>query len=75
VAFAVELRNDGGRVISAYSTERQATDKPKSPSVYTVSPRITLKDVPPGRYALHVDARSSLDKRRSLTGDIPITVR
>lgn len=74
VTFTIELRDGSGKALGGYTTERHA-DKPKSASVYTFSPRLTLDTVPPGRYALHIDARSSLDGRKSQTRDIPITVR
>jgi hypothetical protein len=75
VTFAVELRSESGQVVGRYSTERSTTDKPKNASAYRFSPSLTLETVPPGRYALHVDARSSLDGRKALTRDIPIVVR
>ena len=75
VTFTVELRDETGRIIGSHVVERKAIDKPKRTSVYTFAPNLTLEDVPPGRYAVHVDVRSSLDKRKSLARDIPISVR
>jgi VWFA-related protein len=75
VTFAVDLRSESGTVVGAYSTERAATGKPKETSVYRFAPSLTLETVPPGRYTLHVDARSSLDGKKHQTRDIPIAVR
>lgn len=75
VTFTIELRNTAGRVIGTQVSERKAATKPKDVSVYSFAPNLLLEEVPPGRYVLHVDVQSSLDKRGSLTRDIPITVR
>ena len=75
ITFTAELRDETGRVIGSHVVERKAIDKPKESSVYTFAPNLILEDVPPGRYSVHVDVRSSLDKRKSLVRDIPISVR
>ena len=75
VTFTIELRNAAGKVIGTQAFERKSTTKPKDASVYSFAPNLFLEEVPPGRYVLHVDVESSLDKRKSLTRDIPITVR
>ena len=55
------------------SSERQTTEK--KASAYSFLPHLVLDDVPAGRYVVHVEARSSLEKKRFETRDIPITVR
>jgi hypothetical protein len=75
VTFTIELRNESGKVVDTYTSERKTTEKPREVSVYRFSPSLSLETVVPGRYALHVAAHSSLDGRKSLTRDIPIVVR
>src|SRR5262245_43392557 len=78
VMLTVELRTEAGQVIGAYPIERKSVEKPKDPSVYRFAPNLGLEDVPPGRYTIHLDARSSLDnndKKKSVTRDITFTVR
>jgi VWFA-related protein len=75
ITFKLELRDEKGSVLGTQTFERRSVDKPKEASVHAFSPRLTLEEVPPGRYALHVDVRSSLDRNKSLTRDIAITVR
>jgi hypothetical protein len=55
--------------------ERTAKDKPKQPSVYAFAPELSLEDVLPGKYVLRVDARSSLDKNKRVTREVPFSVR
>ena len=78
VTLTVELHQEAGPVIGSYTIERKSVEKPKDPSVYGFAPNLGLEDVPPGRYAIHVEARSSLDKndkKKSITRDIPFSVR
>ena len=75
VTFTVELRDERGRGLGSYAMERKAVEKPKQGSVYAFAPNLPLEDFPPGRYALHIDARSSLDKDKSVTREIPFSVR
>jgi VWFA-related protein len=75
VTLTLELRSEAAGVLGSYAIERKSVEKPKDPSVYAFAPNLSLEDVPPGRYAIHVDARSSLDKKKSVTRDIPFSVR
>ena len=75
VTLTIELRNEAGGIVGSSTIERKSVEKPKDPSVYTFAPNLSLEDVAPGRYAIHVDARSSLDQKKSITRDIPFTVR
>jgi len=75
VTLTLELRGDGGRVIGSGSIDRKSVDKPKDPSVYAFAPNLSLEDVLPGRYVIHLEARSSLDKKKSIERDIPFRVR
>ena len=75
ITLTIELRDDTGRVLDSYDIERKAVEKPKDASVYALAPNLSLEDVQPGRYTLHLDARSSLDRNKSVTRDIPFSVR
>ena len=75
VTLTLELRSEEGRVIGSDSIERKSVEKPKDPSVYAFTPNLSLEDLPPGHYAIHLEASSSLDKKKSVTRDIPFSVR
>jgi hypothetical protein len=75
IVFTLELRDEAGALVGTQRFERRSVEKPKETSVHAFAPSLTLAEVPPGRYALHVDVRSSLDRDKSLTRDIAITVR
>ena len=75
VTFTLELRDDAGVMIGSHTSERTAKDKPKQASVYAFAPTLSLEDVPAGRYVLHVEASSSLDRRKNVTREIPFSVR
>lgn len=75
VTFTLELRDENGLAVDTLTSEQASDTKPTRASVYTFVPHLDLAEVPPGKYGLHVDVRSSLDGGRSLTRDIPIVVR
>ena len=70
-----ELREESGHVLGNYVIEGKSVEKPKEASTYRLSPSVTLENLQPGRYSLHLDARSSLDKNKPVTRDIPFSVR
>ena len=74
VTLTIELRDEAGRVLGREVIERKA-DKPKDAMVYAFAPNLSLEDIQPGRYAIHLEARSSLDKDRSISREIPFRVR
>ena len=78
VTATFELREGSGRVMGSFVIEGKSVEKPKDPSVYRLNPNLDLEDVPPGRYVIHLDARSSLDKddrKKIISRDIPFSVR
>ena len=75
VTLTVELRNDAGQGLGSYAIEGKSAAKPKEATVYRFAPNLPLQDVPPGRYTLHIEGRSSLDKNKPITREIPFTVR
>jgi hypothetical protein len=75
VMFTLEMRDEHGNVLGSRLIERTAATKPKQASVYTFSQNLALEEIPPGRYVVHVEGRSSLDREQSIGRDIPIAVR
>jgi hypothetical protein len=75
VLFTTELRDVQGRVVETTSSRRESPPKPAQAGVYRLSQNLVLEDVPPGRYVVHVEARSTLDGNRALSRDVPIRVR
>lgn len=74
VEFAVSLRDLAGREIETMNTERASPEKPTEATLHTFAPSLTLSEVPPGRYVLHVAAKSSLSGT-PVKRIIPISVR
>ena len=75
ITLTLALRDEAGRVLGTHVIERKSIDKPKEASVYPFAPTLSLEDVQPGRYALRVEAGSSLDKRKTVSRDVPFSVR
>ena len=75
ITATFELRDESGRVMGSYVIEGKSVDKPKDASIYRLSPSVTLENLQPGRYSLHLDVRSSLDKNEPITRHIPFSVR
>jgi len=75
VTLTFEVRDPLGKVYGRAVMERKAAEKPKGASAYVFAPTLTLEDVPPGQYVVHLSARSSLDSSKSVTREIPFSVR
>lgn len=75
ISFKLDLRDEKGAVVGTQTFERRSAEKPKAASVHAFSPMLTLAELPPGRYVLHAEVTSSLDRNKKLTRDIAITVR
>lgn len=75
VTFTLQLRDEAGRVIGSHEIEHTVVEKPKQPSVYSFAPTLSLEDAAPGRYVLLVEGRSSLDKNKRVTREVPFSVR
>jgi hypothetical protein len=74
VQFSVVLKDLSGKVLDTLQVERASPEKPSDTSVYTFAPSLSLAEVPPGRYVMHVAAKSSLS-RQPAERLVPITVR
>ena len=75
VTVTFEVRDQAGKVHGRAVMERKTAEKPKGASAYVFAPSLTLEDVPPGPYVVHLTARSSLDSGKSVTREIPFSVR
>jgi VWFA-related protein len=75
VFVTVELRDEAGQVLDRHALQRSTVVKPKRASVHAFAPRLFLDDVPAGHYAVRVEARSSLDSNRTVSREVPISVR
>lgn len=62
-------------MLGSHAIERKSVDKPKEASVYAFAPNLSLEEVPPGRYAIRVEAGSSLDRRKNVIREVPFSVR
>jgi hypothetical protein len=74
VEFAASLRDLSGRELGSLRAERASPEKPGDVTIHTFAPSLTLDEVPPGRYVIHVHAKSSLS-RQPVERVIPISVR
>ena len=74
VTFISELRDTGGKVVDRLLIERKSVEKPQQASVHIFAPKLPLDEVPPGKYVIHLEAKSSLS-RDPVVRDVPITVR
>jgi VWFA-related protein len=74
VEFTVQLLKESGDVVATVNTTRTAKELSKNGSMYQFSPGVALDELAPGRYHLHVEARSSLD-HKPISRDVQITVQ
>jgi VWFA-related protein len=75
ITLTMELRDEAGGVLGSHVIERKSVDKPREASVHAFAPNLSLEEIPPGRYAVRLEARSSLDRRKSVTREIAFSVR
>jgi hypothetical protein len=74
IDFTMTLRKESGETIGTVRAQRTPVDA-KAGAVYRFSPSIALDEVPPGRYVVDVQARSSLDGKATVGKKIPFRVR
>ena len=76
IELVTELRGEGGRVIRLSDAKKEASAATRKVSGgYGFTPDFELKDVPPGSYVLHVEARADRDGPRVASRNILIRVR
>ncbi|MGE0392396.1 MAG: VWA domain-containing protein [Vicinamibacterales bacterium] len=76
IDLSVTLRSSDGRVVFEAKEQRSSTELQAGRGGYGYTPQIPLKDVQPGTYLLHVEAKSRAGKEPMGVGrDIEIRVR
>ena len=75
LAFTAELRADGGQVVAKATEERSSTELNGRGGGYGFSPRVSLADVEPGLYVLHVEGQSLTGDRPAVSRDIQLRVQ
>jgi VWFA-related protein len=73
--FKAELREEGGRVVSAVTDQRSSTDLQGGSGGYGFSARLPLDEVEPGIYVLHVEGQTRFGDIPAVSRDIQIRVR
>jgi hypothetical protein len=73
--FRAELRAEGGTVVKEAVEERSSTEVEGRSGGYGFTPRFTLDDVEPGLYVLHIQGRSLIGDRPTVSRDIQLRVR
>ena len=71
----VELRSNEGRVVSTTAEQRSSTELAGRVGGYGFLAQVPLKDLEPGLYVLHVEARANVGERPTVSRDIQIRVR
>lgn len=74
--LSATMRSEDGRVVFEAKEERSSTELQAGRGGYGYTPQIPLKDIQPGTYLLHVEAKSRAGKEPKGVGrDIEIRVR
>jgi hypothetical protein len=73
--FRAELRAEGGRVVREVSDERSSTELDRGTGGYGFDARLSLADVEPGVYVIHVEGRSRANATTQVSRDIQVSVR
>jgi len=75
VDLTAELRAEGGTVVRKVSEERSSKELQGTRGGYGFSPQLSLADIAPGIYVIHVEARANVGDRPTVSRDIQIRVR
>jgi VWFA-related protein len=76
IDLSATIRSSDGRVVFESKEERSSTELQAGRGGYGYTPQIPLKDIQPGTYLLHVEAKSRAGKEPMRVGrDIEIRVR
>jgi VWFA-related protein len=73
--FRAELRAEGGRVVRDAADERSSTELDRGTGGYGFGAQLSLADVEPGLYVIHVEGRSRGNATAQVSRDIQISVR
>jgi len=74
VAIRTSVTADEGTVVFESNEHRRTTDAGLKGGVFSCSVRIPTRGIPPGKYALRVEARASLNEAMTAARDVPITI-
>src|SRR5262245_5070557 len=74
IDFMAELRAEDGRQFGRVTEQRSSSELAGKAGGYGFTPALPL-DIAPGRYLIHVEARSSIGDRAMVSRDILIRVR
>jgi hypothetical protein len=72
--LVVELRAEDGSVVKSVLEYKSPTDRNGASGGYEFKPTMSLADVPPGSYVIHLEARSNLPEHAPVRRAIPIRV-
>ena len=75
VTFTIDLLDGAGKSLSTYVLEQKPEAGSKQSSAYTFARNLSLNGIAPGHYVLRVGARSSLDKDKRVSREVPFSVR
>jgi VWFA-related protein len=75
VDLTVDLRTDDGRVVFNASEQRSSKELAGRSGGYGFVAQVPLRDVEPGIYVIHVEARANMGARPAVARDIQIRVR
>lgn len=75
IQLSTTVRAADGRTVFQASEERSSTELQAGRGGYGYTPQIPLKDLTPGTYVIHVEARSSAGRGAGIGRDIQIVVK
>lgn len=75
VDITTELRTDAGRVVRASTDRRSSEELAGKSGGYGFSAAVPLKDLPPGLYVVHAEARANVGTRPTVSRDVQIRIR
>ena len=75
IDITTELRDEGGRVIRNDSEQRSSAELEGKSGGYGFSSRLSLADVAPGLYVIHVEAQSRAGSQPKVSRDIQIRIK
>jgi hypothetical protein len=73
IDILTELRGEDGRAIASLVQQQASGNRPKDDG-YGFTSQLTLNDLAPGRYVIHIEARSNIGDRPTVTRHLQIQV-
>jgi VWFA-related protein len=75
IDFTAELQEEGGKVVRTVTDQRSSSELKGKAGGYGFTPTLSLEGTRPGLYVVHVDARSSVGDRLTVSRDIQIKIK